>query len=117
MSQQQVRSPHHRTSLLPHFQALPGAQELSRQRIVVEIVDVGSSEFHKVQQVRFSKLLNLKMRKRGGPLSPRRLLRVRENPLFSAHFVSERCGELVEKLLSFVELLAFRIFNIIYSVE
>jgi hypothetical protein len=44
------------------------------RRIVVEIVDVDSRESHKVQQVRFSKLLNLKVRKKGDPLSPRQLL-------------------------------------------
>jgi hypothetical protein len=70
--------------------------EIPRRRIVVEIVDVSSPKFHKFQQVLFSKLLNLKIRKKGGPLSPRRLLRFRENPLFLAHFVSARCGQLVE---------------------
>ena len=61
-----------------HFR-MPG---IPRRRIVVEIVDADSSEFHTVQQIRFSKLLNLKMWNKGGPLSPRRLLRFDKIPYF-----------------------------------
>ena len=38
--------------------------------IAVEILDVSSSEFHNVQQVRFCKLLNLQMCQRGARISP-----------------------------------------------
>jgi hypothetical protein len=38
-----------------------------------EIVDVISSQFHKVQQVRLSKSLNLKTRQKGAHLRPRQI--------------------------------------------
>ena len=37
---------------------------------VVEIVDVSSSNFHRVPPGRFSKLLNLKMHEKGAHLRP-----------------------------------------------
>jgi hypothetical protein len=67
-----------------------------RRRIVVEIVDVSSPKFHNIQQARFSKLLNLKMRKEGGPLSPRRMAKSRGNRVFSTHCFSAICGTHVE---------------------
>jgi len=57
-------------AVFPSTSACPG---IPRRRIVVEIVDVSSPKFYNVQQVRFSKLLNLKTREKGGPLSPRRI--------------------------------------------
>jgi len=92
-----------------------GKGRLPRGRIVVEIVDVISLEFHKVQQVRFSKLLNLKICKEGDPRSPRRFSAFLENyPIFNSLYFNKirpACG----KLLKFVERWEFRILNFIYK--
>jgi len=68
-------------------------KSLSKQ---VEIVDVSSSKFHRVQQGQFSKLLNLQIQKKGAHLRPRRIPAFNGSRLFSTHSVSIRCGQLIE---------------------
>jgi hypothetical protein len=82
---------------------------------VNKIVDTYSPKFHKVQQPRSCKLLNLKMRKKGAQLRPRRIPASRESALFSAAFVSMICGRLVEPCRGLLKLSAFRVLNFIYS--
>jgi AcrB/AcrD/AcrF family/Outer membrane efflux protein len=79
------------STFFPSTSVWPG---LPRRRDVVELVDIGSPEFHKVQPVRFYKLLNLKMLKKGDPLSPRWWQRFQENSLFPAYFVSADAASL-----------------------
>jgi hypothetical protein len=50
---------------------------------VDKIVDIHSPKFHRVQQPRLSKLLNLKMRSTVAHLRLRRIPVARENALFS----------------------------------
>jgi hypothetical protein len=45
-------------AVFPSTSACPGSPDAT---LVVEIVAASSSEFHKIQQVRFSKLLNVKI--------------------------------------------------------
>ena len=59
-------------AILVFFPVTSACAGIPRRQVVVEIVDVDSPEFHKVQQVRFSKLLNLQMRQEGAHLRPRR---------------------------------------------
>jgi hypothetical protein len=80
-------------AVFPITSACPG---ISRQRTVVEIVDVSPPEFHNVQQVSFSKLLNLKMLMRGGPLSPRRFPAFSQSALFSKCWFHWRCARPIE---------------------
>jgi hypothetical protein len=86
LPQQQVRICRRRVivTLFPSTSTCPG---IPRRRIVVEIVDVDSPEFHKVQQVRISNLLNLKMCKEADPLRPSRFTRKREISLLSMYSV------------------------------
>src|ERR1039457_4985177 len=82
--------------VVPCFPRTCDTTEFLAREIVVEIVDMDSSRFHKVQQARFSKLLNLQMRQRGAHLCPRRIPASCKNALFSTASVSMRCGRLVE---------------------
>ena len=68
-------------------------KSLSKQ---VEIVDVSSSKFHRVQQGQFSKLLNLQIQKKGAHLRLSRFTASRENALFSVLSVSTRWAPPVE---------------------
>jgi hypothetical protein len=64
------------------------------------MVDVDSPEFHKVQQVMFSKLLNLKMRQERAYLRTRRFPALHKMPYFQiAGFIGD-----ARSLLKAVEL-------------
>ena len=96
MRSRRLRS--YRRFLSKHFR-MPG---IPRRRIVVEIVDVDSSEFLKFQQVWFSKLLNLNIPKKGDPLRPRRFPSVLQNALFSSYWFHWRCAQPIESCSAFL---------------
>jgi hypothetical protein len=96
------------TEAIPAFFPVTSAcAGIPRRRVVVEIVDVDSSEFHNIQQVRFSKLLNLKIRQEGAHLRPRQFTGKGKIGLFPTYSVSAD-GTILLKL---VELFGIRRFS------
>src|ERR1700677_3842106 len=77
-------------AILVFFPVTSARAGIPLRQVVVEIVDVDSPEFHTIQQVRFSKLLNLQVRQEGAHLRPSRFPAFREMPYFQiARFIGD----------------------------